>query len=138
MIEHTTVIRVRYKDTDQMGVVYHAVYLEYFETARTEMLRALGLPYSTIEQEGLMLPVLEACLSMKRPARYDNLLNVASIIRELPTARLRIEYEITYDGRLLVAGHTVHAFVTVDGMKPVKPPASFMQVMTGVAADNRW
>lgn len=129
MIRYRTGIRVRYRDTDQMGVVYHGVYLEYFETGRTELLRDYGMAYSSIEERGLMLPVLEAALQLKRPARYDNLLTVHAVIRELPTARLRIEYELFCDDTLLVTGHTLHAFVTAQGMRPVRPPHDFVELL---------
>lgn len=129
MISHETRIRVRYRDTDQMSVVYHGVYLEYFETGRTELLRDYGMAYASIEERGLMLPVLEATLRMKRPARYDDLLTVRAIIRDLPTARLRIDYEILCRGELLVSGHTLHAFVTADSMRPVRPPADFVALL---------
>lgn len=129
MIRHETRVRVRYPDTDQMGVVYHGRYLEYFETGRTELLRDYGLPYSSIEKEGILLPVLEAHIVLRRPARYDELLTVVSIMRELPTARLHIEYEIRRGDELLVTGSTVHAFATADGMRPVRPPREFMAVM---------
>ncbi len=129
MILHTTRIRVRYRDTDQMGIVYHGVYLEYFETGRTEFLRDAGMAYSSIEETGVMLPVLEAALQMKRSARYDDLLTVRSIIRTMPTARLRIEYELYREEELLVTGHTIHAFVSSDTMKPVRPPKEFLRVL---------
>lgn len=131
MIRHETRVRVRYPDTDQMGVVYHARYLEYFETGRTELLRDLGLPYASIEARGVLLPVLEAHVVMRRPARYDDLLTVVSMLRELPTARMSIDYEIMRDGELLVTGSTVHAFTTADGMRPVRPPRELMEVMRG-------
>ena len=129
MILHTTPVRVRYRDTDQMGVVHHAVYVEYLETGRTEMLRDFGMPYSSIEENGLMLPVLEVAFEMKRSAYYDDLLTVRSIIRSMPTARFQIDYEIFRDDALLVVGHTVHAFVTVDTMRPVRPPKEFLQLL---------
>lgn len=129
MIRYRTDIRVRYRDTDQMGVVYHGVYLEYFETGRTELLRDYGMAYSSIEARGLMLPVLEAALQLKRPARYDNLLTVNAIIRDLPTARLRIDYELFCGDELLVTGHTLHAFVTAEGMRPVRPPHDFVELL---------
>lgn len=130
MIRHETRVRVRYPDTDQMGVVYHGRYLEYFETGRTELLRDFGLAYSTIEAGGILLPVLEAHVVMRRPARYDEMLTIVSFLRELPTARLHIDYEIRRDGELLVTGSTIHAFTTADGMRPVRPPREFMEVMT--------
>jgi acyl-CoA thioester hydrolase len=129
MIRHLTRVRVRYPDTDQMGVVYHGRYLEYFETGRTELLRDFGLPYATIEERGILLPVLEAHLVMKRPARYDDMLTVVSMLHTLPTARMEISYEIYRDDELLVTGSTVHAFTTADGMRPVRPPREFMELM---------
>ena len=129
MIRHETTVRVRYPDTDQMGVVYHAVYLEYFETGRTELLRDFGLPYSALEESGVMLPVLEAHLVMLRPARYDQALTVVSIMNEMPTARLRIDYRILRGDELLATGHTLHAFTTVDTMRPVRPPREFMALL---------
>jgi len=127
MIRHQTSVRVRYRDTDQMGVVYHGVYLEFFETGRTELLRDLDMAYSSIEASGVMFPVLEAYVKLSRPARYDDLLTVVSHLRGPITARMKLEYEIYRDGELLVTGHTVHAFTTVDGMKPVRPPKSFLE-----------
>ena len=129
MIRHETTIRVRYPDTDQMGVVYHGRYLEYFETGRTEMLRDLGLPYSTLEETGVLLPVLEVSLAMRRPARYDELLTVVSTMAELPGARMRIAYEILREGELLATGATVHAFTTADTMRPIRPPNAFMEII---------
>lgn len=129
MISHQTTIRVRYPDTDQMGVVYHAVYVEYFETGRTEWLREAGLPYSSIEADGIMFPVLEVAVQIKRPARYDDLVVVNTMIRELPGARLRIEYEVSRDDTLLATGHTLHAFVAADTMRPVRPPQYFLAML---------
>ena len=128
MISGHTSIRVRYRDTDQMNVVYHGVYLEYFETGRTELLRDLGMPYSSIEQNGLMLPVLEMAVQMKQSARYDDLLTVHSMIHTMPTARLRIDYELLRDYELLVTGHTVHGFVSAESMRPVRPPKDFLRL----------
>ena len=127
MIRHQTQVRVRYRDTDQMGVVYHGVYLEFFETGRTELLRDLGMAYSSIEQSGVMFPVLEAYAKLHRPARYDDLLTVTTRIVDPISARMKLDYEIHRDGQLLVSGFTVHAFTTVDGMKPVRPPRAFLQ-----------
>ena len=129
MIRHQTLVRVRYPDTDQMGIVYHARYLEYFETGRTEMLRDLGLAYSAIEERGILLPVLEAHVTMRSPARYDEMLTVVSIMHAMPTARMRIDYEITRNDDLLVTGYTTHAFATSRTMRPVRPPRQFMELM---------
>lgn len=127
MIRRETVVRVRYRDTDQMGVVYHGVYLEFFETGRTEMLRELGLPYADIEREGILFPVLEAYAKLHRPARYDDLLNVVTALDPAISARMRLDYQIFRGEELLVSGYTTHAFTTADGMKPVRPPKSFLR-----------
>lgn len=129
MIRTDTTVRIRYRDTDQMSVVYHGVYLEFFETGRTEMLRHMGMPYSSIEQTGVLLPVLEYAARMIRPARYDDLLRVVTTIRERPTARLRIDYEIFNGDELLVTGHTVHAFATTGTMRATRPPKAFLELL---------
>jgi acyl-CoA thioester hydrolase len=126
MIRHETSIRVRYPDTDQMGIVYHGRYLEYFETGRTEMLRSLGLAYSEIEREGMLLPVLEAHVVMKSPARYDEVITVVTEMREPPTARLELHYAVMRGETLLATGSTLHAFVLAGTMRPVRPPRSFL------------
>jgi acyl-CoA thioester hydrolase len=114
-----------------MGVVYHAVYLEYFETARTELLRSHGMPYAQIEADGLMLPVLGAQLLIKRPARYDDVIDVTAFIPQVEGARLKIDYECRRDGELLVTGSTEHAFTRIDDMKPVRPPGDFIRLVRG-------
>lgn len=130
MIESSTHVRVRYADTDQMGVVYHTKYLEWFEVGRTELLRDLGIPYSRMEEEGIGLPVIEAHCLYKRGAVYDQLLLIISRLKELPRATVRIDYEIFNEDRdLLVSGYTVHIFLGKIG-RPIKPPKSFMQVIT--------
>lgn len=128
---HATEIRVRYRDTDQMGVVYHAVYLEFFETARTEYLRRIGIPYSGIEEQGLMLPVLDLSLRIERPARYDDLLSVTATIRPMTGARLSIDYRIVRAGEeaTLVTGETTHAFVSVGDLSPRRPPRFFLDAL---------
>ena len=129
MIENTTRIRVRYADTDQMGVAYYARYLEWFEVGRTEMLRAQGLPYAEIEKEKVALPVLEAHCKYRKAVRYDQLLRVVSRLKEIPRASLRIDYEIFDEGdQLLAEGYTLHTFINFAG-RPVRPPQVFMRKM---------
>jgi len=127
MIEHTTRIRVRYADTDQMHVAYYARYLEWFEVGRTELLRARALPYAEIEKYEVALPVLEVYCKYRKPARYDQLLRVISRLKSMPRASLRIDYEIFDEAeQLLAEGHTVHTFINMEG-KPVRPPQVFIQ-----------
>jgi len=136
MIRRETIVRVRYRDTDQMGVVYHGVYLEFFETGRTEMLRDIGMPYSSIEENGVMFPVLEACVTMRRPARYDDELTIVTTLDTAISARMRLDYAIYRDGEMLVSGYTTHAFTTVDGMKPVRPPRAFIETVKKFTIDD--
>jgi acyl-CoA thioester hydrolase len=87
-------IRVRYQETDQMGVVYHANYLNWFEVGRTEMIRKMGLSYRSIESSGLLLPVIEADLKFKKPARYDDIISIYTRIQSFTNVRLEFAYEI--------------------------------------------
>lgn len=104
---HDMEYRVPYADTDQMGVVYYANYLEYFERSRTEMLRAAGLPYSELERKGIILPVSEAYCKYLAPARYDDLLTFRSWVKEIKGVRMVIASEVRRGDELLVAGHVV-------------------------------
>ena len=123
MIEIETNIRVRYADTDQMGFVYYANYLEWFEVGRTEFFRAIGIPYTEIEKKGLILPVIEAYLKFKKPAKYDQVIAIKTILKEIPKAKLKIFYIIYNDDNkdILVEGHTVHGFLNSE-KKPVRIP----------------
>jgi acyl-CoA thioester hydrolase len=112
----TTRLRVIYGDTDQMGVVYYANYLRYFEAGRNEYIRAKGLRYRDFEERfGLRLPVAEAGVSYKQPARYDDLVDVEITIAEVRRASARFEYRLLREGTLLATGHTVHACVDLEG-----------------------
>src|SRR5438105_3963445 len=106
MRRHRETVRVRYADTDQMGVVYYANYLRYFEVARAEWLREGGLPYRAVEEEGAMLPVIEAHVRYLAPARYDDLLAIDCGPSEVRHASARFAYEVRRDGRLLAEGWT--------------------------------
>lgn len=124
MIENRTEIRVRYAETDMMGIVYHANYLAWFEIGRTELLRAHGLPYRAFEDDGFRLPVLEVTAKYLRPALYDDIVTVVTRLREKPTVRIRLEYELHARGQLLATGLTLHAFINRAG-EPTRPPAAF-------------
>jgi acyl-CoA thioester hydrolase len=125
-----TQLRVIYGDTDQMGVVYYANYLRYFEAARNEFIRAKGLRYRDFEERfGLLLPVAEASVSYKSPARYDDLLTVEITLGEARRASARFEYRLLRDdGTLLCTGHTVHACVDRAG-KLQRLPAELVQAL---------
>ncbi|MBI2428804.1 MAG: acyl-CoA thioesterase [Ignavibacteriales bacterium] len=130
-IAHTTDIRVRYAETDGMRVVYHGNYLVYFEQARTEMLRSIGLPYAKIEEMGIFVIVIEAHANYRRSALYDDLLHVKAMVREMPTNRIKIEYEIrrNNESELIVDGYTLHTFLNSLSNRPAKPPKEFTELM---------
>ena len=127
-----TLIRVRYADTDQMRFVYYAKYFEYFEQGRSDLLRGMGLPYSAIEERGIFLPVIEAHAAYKRSARFDDLLNVKTMLEEVPQSRINISYELSNDEskELLVTGSTVHSFVNARTGKPTRVPDFFLQALS--------
>ena len=111
--------RVIYGDTDAGGVVYNATYLRYFEMGRTEMMRSAAMPYSRIEERGLILPVTESFLRYKAPARYDDLLTIETSLVEVKKVSCRFDYRILRPEKdrdqLLVKGFTVHACVDRQG-----------------------
>ncbi len=113
--------RVSYGDTDQMGVVYYANYLELFERGRTEMLRSVGLTYRELEEMGILLPVTEAFCKYRMPACYDDLLTIRSSVGEIGRVRLKIVTEIYRDGELLVSGHVMLGCVNREH-RPVRMP----------------
>lgn len=115
-----TFIRVRYEETDQMGVVYYAKYFVWFEVGRSEFFRGIGMPYVDFEKNDILLPVIQAYAEYKAPARYDDLVRVVTRVSSLNDVRLAFHYEIfrNEDNRLLVLGGTEHAFVNSDG-RPV-------------------
>ncbi|APY07462.1 thioesterase [Winogradskyella sp. J14-2] len=118
-----TKIRVRYGETDQMGVVYHANYAVYFEVGRTEWLREFGLSYSAMESEGVMLPVISLQINYKNSARYDDVLKVKTKLKKIPTASIEFDYElIKENGELLATGNTVLAFIDAKRNRPTRCP----------------
>ncbi len=125
-MKHESTYRVPYADTDQMGVVYYANYLVYFERSRTDMLRSVGFPYREMEAAGFMLPVSEAHCRYFRPAEYDDLLTFRSWIREMRGVRLTVATEVRRDETLLVSGSVTLACVNRD-RKIVRLPELFVE-----------
>lgn len=109
--------RVRYADTDKMGVVYHGRYFEWFEAARTEMLRDTGFPYSKIEESGIYLPVIEANCKYFHPVLYDELVTVKTTLQSFSKAKLWLAYEVTLDSDDFpkAEGYTIHCFMDKEG-----------------------
>ncbi|MBN2060962.1 MAG: acyl-CoA thioesterase [Deltaproteobacteria bacterium] len=126
---HQTKFRVRYKDTDCMGVVYYGNYLTFFETGRTEMLRELGFPYSNLESEGYRLPVTEAFARYHGNVGYDAQIIISTAIANVSKIRVQFNYRIhSEEDILLVEGHTVHACINSD-MKPSRIPDKIKAVL---------
>ncbi len=121
--------RVPYADTDQMGVVYYGNYLTIFERARNELMRACGYTYRECEAEGWALPVTHAEVDYKRPARYDDLLEVTAWCRAHKGVRLEIACEVRVGGELLVSGFTRHCFVSTKTFHPIPPPERLLKVL---------
>jgi acyl-CoA thioester hydrolase len=116
-------IRVIFGDTDQMGVVYYANYLRYFESARAAYWRDLGKSYKDLVEWGIALPVVEAHCDYKRPAHYEDLLVVETRVSELRGASLRFAYRVMRGAELLAEGHTRHAVIGTDGRPKALPDA---------------
>lgn len=113
--KNETKIRVRYKDTDQMGFAYYANYLVWFEIGRTELMRSLGMPYRDFEKNDLFLPVIKAFCEYKSPARYDDEITVVTRVEQLGEVRLVFSYEVRREDELLAWGNTEHAFINSRG-----------------------
>jgi acyl-CoA thioester hydrolase len=127
----TSIVRVRYAETDNMGVVYYAHYLVWFEVGRTEWLRDTGWTYREMEAEGFALPVIEAHCEYKAGARYDDEVEIRTRARLVSPVRLAFTYEVVRrdDGALLVTGHTVHAAVDRRNGRPVRLPARVKELL---------
>ena len=118
-----TTVRVRYAETDRMGVVYYANYFVWFEVARTDLLRNLGWTYREMEDSGVMLPVIDAQCEYRRPARYDDEVEVRTTGRLTSPVRMEFQYEVVIKGQpdVAAAGRTVHAALDRDG-RPCRLP----------------
>ncbi|MCR1899164.1 acyl-CoA thioesterase [Irregularibacter muris] len=129
MLMQDTTVQVRYAETDQMGIVYHANYFIWFEVGRTEWFRRLNQNYKSLEEQGVILPVIDVQCQYKKPALYDDKLIIRTHLHELKGVRLIFHYEIIRekDEELLARGKTVHAFVDKD-KKPVRLKKEFPQL----------
>jgi len=127
---HYIQVRVRYQETDRMGIVYHANYLSYFELGRVEWLRNKGLDYARLEDSGVLLPVVNVSISYKAPARYDQLLSVETELVKIGGASLVFQNKI-YDEnkRLLVEGNVTLVATDSSSFKPIKIPASLLSLI---------
>ena len=130
MYQSETTVRVRYAETDQMGFVYYGYYSMYYEVARVESLRQLGISYKTIEEMGVIMPVLENKSKYLAPARYDELLLIVTTLREPPAVRMRFEYDIfNQEKKLIHQGETLLAFVDKPTNRPCRQPEPMVRVL---------
>jgi len=138
MESHKVEVRVRYEETDQMGVVYYANYFVYFEIGRTEFLRSMGLPYGELEKANVFLAVFDAYCKYKAPARYDDLLVIKTWVSRLKHARVEMSYEIWRENetQLVVEGHTTLACLNEKG-RPQLIPDNLLKLLKSVYKEGQ-
>lgn len=123
-----TKTRVRYSETDQMGVVYHGNYAQFFEMGRTEWLRKLGVTYKDMELSGIMLPVISLSCKFIKSAKYDDVLSIETILLKKPMVKIEFDYKITNQNKeLICTGNTVLAFMNMNTQKPTKCPSYLLE-----------
>lgn len=132
MFSHTTKIRVRYADTDQMGYMYYGNYAEFYEVGRVEMLRSLGLTYKLMEESGIIMPVTELKCKYLKPALYDEEIKVKVIIDKMPSLRIHFRYELFNEkDELINLGETTLVFIDQEKKKPCMPASEFLDKLRG-------
>lgn len=127
MFTHTTKLRVRYGETDQMGYMYYGNYAEFFEVGRVEMLRSLGLTYAGMEASGIMMPVLELNCKYLKPARYDEEITIVVTMAKMPGVKIHFKYELYNEKEELIhIGETLLAFINMKTNRPCLPSQEFI------------
>lgn len=128
MYTHNTQMRIRYSETDKMGYCYYGNYAAFFEIGRVETLRSLGVSYKELEDKGIMLPVLSYEVKFIKPAFYDDLITIKTIIQKIPAARIDFDYEIYNENNvLLTTAHTSLVFIQSNSMKPCPAPSEIIE-----------
>jgi acyl-CoA thioester hydrolase len=131
MHKHQIQVRVRYSETDQMGVVYHGNYIPYFEIGRVEWLRNKGVSYKIMEESGVALPIVSMTLNYKKPARYDELLTVTTAFKSQTSVKVEFDCEIHNEkNELLTTAHFILVFVDLSTGKPIQPPDYIKDILT--------
>ncbi|MCL6460477.1 MAG: acyl-CoA thioesterase [Flavobacterium micromati] len=129
MKDHKVEVRVRYSETDQMGVVYHGNYIPYFEIGRVEWLRNKGISYKTMEENGIALPIVSMNINYKKPARYDELLTVHTVFKSQSSVKVEFDCAIYNESNeLLTTGQFILVFVLLKTGKPVSPPDNILEL----------
>ncbi|MGI4750293.1 MAG: acyl-CoA thioesterase [Janthinobacterium lividum] len=128
MFTHTTKLRVRYGETDQMGYMYYGNYAEFYEVGRVEMLRSLGMTYSGMEADGIIMPVLEMKCKYLKPALYDEEISIKVIMEKIPGIRIHFLYELYNEKQELIhTGETLLVFINQKTSRPCLPSADFLE-----------
>ncbi len=132
MKKNTTQLRIRYGETDQMGVVYYGNYAQFLEQGRTEWLRELGFSYKWMEENNVQLPVTHLSVDFKYPARYDDIIYVTTMLTKIPTFKIEFDYEIhNEEGKLLATAKTTLVFINSTTKKLMKAPDYLIEKLRG-------
>ncbi len=130
---HQIQFRVRYSETDQMSVVYHGNYAQYFEIGRVEWLRNKGVSYKWMEENGVMLPVVSLTMNFKKPARYDELLTLKTFLKKLSSVKIEFDYELYNENEeLLTTGNSILVFIDKKSGKPMAPPTYISELLNTI------
>lgn len=130
---HQIQIRVRYSETDQMRVVYHGNYAQYFEIGRVEWLRDKGISYKWMEENGVMLPVVSLTMNYKKPARYDELLTLKTCMKKMSSVKIEFDYELYNEKEeLLTTANSILVFVDMKTAKPMAPPTYISELLNTI------
>jgi acyl-CoA thioester hydrolase len=130
MFKHSSTIRVRYAETDKMGFVYYGNYAVFFEVARVEAMRHLGISYKSLEDKGILMPVIEYNTKYLKPAKYDDLLTINVIIRKMPSLKIAFEYEVYNEEKtLLNLAETTLVFLDKQTYKPQPVPDELVRAL---------
>lgn len=128
-------VRTRYGETDQMGVIYHGNYAQYLEMGRVEWLRSMGVSYRRMEEKGIMLPVISMTVNFKKPAKYDDVLIVKTILNKKPTVKITFDYEVCEEASkdILTTASVMLAFMDIKTRKPMMCPDFLLEKLDGVS-----
>ena len=133
MKSHEIQTRIRYGETDQMGVVYHGNYVQFLEMGRVEWLRALGISYKKMEEEGIMLPVVSLQLNYRKSAFYDDVLTIKTTLKKMPTVKIEFEYEILNESKeIITQGSTILAFINMETNRPTRCPQYLLDKLSQI------
>ena len=129
-MEHEIQVRVRYSETDQMGVVYHGSYIPFFEMGRVEWLRNKGVSYKSLEESGIALPIVSMSINYKKPARYDDLLTIKTRLKKYSSVKIEFDCEIFGEQNdLLTTAHFILVFVDMKTGRPMVPPREILEII---------